>query len=82
MNTARARPALAAGAGVTTLLEGVIEQGVWNAARDCVWVLAGSLLLKVPLTPLSVSAFAAAQPDTGSRGYSVGGKVCLLGWPA
>jgi hypothetical protein len=68
--------------GGGTLLEGAEEQAVWNAAREFAWAPAGSALLKVPLTPLRIAAFAAALPDTASSRYSAGGQVCWLAWPS
>ncbi|RLT51683.1 MAG: FAD-binding protein [Chloroflexi bacterium] len=75
---ARLQQALGGG----TLLEGAEEQAVWNAAREFAWAPAGSALLKVPLTPLRIAAFAAALPDTASSRYSAGGQVCWLAWPS
>ena len=75
---ARLQQALGGG----TLLEGAEEQAVWNAAREFTWAPAGSALLKVPLTPLRIAAFAAALPDTASSRYSAGGQVCWLAWPS
>ena len=75
---ARLQQALGGG----TLLEGAEEQAVWNAAREFAWAPAGSALLKVPLTPLRIAAFAAALPDTAGSRYSAGGQVCWLAWPA
>ena len=75
---ARLQQALGGG----TLLEGAEEQAVWNATREFAWAPAGSALLKVPLTPLRIAAFAAALPDTASSRYSAGGQVCWLAWPS
>lgn len=75
---ARLQQALGGG----TLLEGAEEQAVWNAAREFAWAPAGSALLKVPLTPVRIAAFATALPGAASSRYSAGGQVCWLAWPA
>ncbi len=64
------------------ILEGVEEKKYWQGIREFSWVSEDSVLIKVPITPTSVSALEKLINRDGiKRRYSAGANVAWISWP-
>lgn len=57
------------------------DDQLWRDAAELAWVAAGSLAVKIPLTPKRIAPLEAALATRGvERRYSVGGNVAWVAW--
>lgn len=67
----------------TTALRGDDEAAWWVESNEFSWVPNDAALVKVPLTPMRITALDAwLEPIGAARRYSVAGNVAWIAWPA
>ncbi len=64
------------------IVEGTREKGLWQRAREFMWVKSGHSLVKVPVTPRKVLPLDERLAQNGAqRRYSVGANLAWIAWP-